>query len=64
MTKIIMITPSFYPAFHYGGPIYCTYELAKALKINNFDIKVVTTNANGKEKIKIKAGIFHKLENI
>lgn len=63
MSKILMITPSFYPAFHYGGPIFSSYELAKSLKINNVDIKVVTTNANGKEKLKIKTGIFHKLEN-
>ena len=58
-----MITPSFYPALHYGGPIYSTYDLAKTLKRENVDIKVVTTNANGNEKLKIKTGVFHTLED-
>ena len=61
--KIIFISPSFYPAFYYGGPIYSSYELAKALKKQSFDIKVITTNANGKEKLKVKTGTFQKLEN-
>ncbi len=60
--KILFVTPAFYPAFHYGGPIYSTYELAKALKKQNVDVKVITTNANGKERLKVKTGIFHRLE--
>jgi glycosyltransferase involved in cell wall biosynthesis len=63
MNKILMITPSFYPAIHYGGPIYSTYELAKALKMTGVDVRVITTNANGNEKLEIKTGAFHKLEN-
>ncbi len=61
--KLLFISPSFYPATYYGGPIYSTYELAKALKKTGFDIRVITTNANGKEKLEIKTGVFHKLEN-
>lgn len=62
-SKILFITPSFYPATYYGGPIYSTCELAKALKKNGVDVKVITTNANGKEKLNIKTGVFHKFEN-
>jgi glycosyltransferase involved in cell wall biosynthesis len=61
--KILLISPSFYPATYYGGPIFSTYELAKALKKNGLDIRVITTNANGNEKLKVKTGVFHKLEN-
>ena len=61
--NILFISPSFYPATYYGGPIYSTYELAKALKRTGVDIRVITTNANGNEKLKIKTGTFHKLEN-
>ncbi len=61
--KILFIAPSFYPALYYGGPIFSTYELAKALKRQNADVKVITTNADGKEKLKVKPGIFHTLEN-
>ena len=61
--KLLHITPSFYPAFYYGGPIYSTYELAKAIKKQGVDIKVITTNANGNERLQIKTGVFHILEN-
>lgn len=61
--KILFISPSFYPAIYYGGPIYSTYELAKALKINGIDVWVITTNSNGNEKLKIKTGTYHKLDN-
>lgn len=61
--KILAIAPSFYPAFYYGGPIYSTYELAKALNKTSVDVRVITTNANGNEKLKIKTGVWKKLEN-
>ena len=61
--KILFISPTFFPSTYYGGPIYSTYELAKALKKTGVDVKVITTNANGKEKLKLKTGVFHKLEN-
>lgn len=60
--KIAFISPSFYPALYYGGPIYSTYELAKGLKKQKIDIKVISTNSNGKDKLEIKTGIFHKLD--
>ena len=59
--KLLFISPSFYPAFYYGGPIYSTYELAKALKKQNIDLKVITTNANGKERLNVKTGVFHNI---
>lgn len=61
--KLLTISPSFYPAIHYGGPIYSTYELAKALKKTGTDDRIITTNANGKEKLEFKTGVYHKLEN-
>jgi glycosyltransferase involved in cell wall biosynthesis len=62
--RISFICPSFYPAFYYGGPIYSTYELAKGLKKQNIDIKVISTNSNGKEKLDIKTNLFQKLDNL
>jgi len=61
--KILFVSPSFHPATYYGGPIYSVFNLAKGLMKQQVDIKVVTTNANGKEKVKLKPGIFHLLEN-
>ena len=61
--QLVFIAPSFFPSTYYGGPIYSTYELATALKKTGVDVRVITTNANGNEKLKIKTGTFHKLEN-
>lgn len=62
MFNILFISPSFYPATYYGGPIYSNYELAKTLIKNGFDVKVITTDANGKERLKIETGVFHRLD--
>lgn len=61
--KILFISPSFYPALYYGGPIFSTYELAKTFKKQNVDVRVITTNADGRKKSEVKTGIYHKLEN-
>jgi len=60
--KLLIITPSFYPATYYGGPIYSTYELAKALAKNDIPVYVVTTNANGDKRLKIKTNTFLEVE--
>lgn len=60
--KLLIITPSFYPATYYGGPIYSTYELAKALGKNDINVYVVTTNANGDKRLKIKTNTFLEVE--
>lgn len=60
--KLLFVTPSFYPATYYGGPIYSTYELAKALGKNDIKVYVVTTNANGDKRLKIKTNTFLEVE--
>jgi len=60
--RLLIITPSFYPATYYGGPIYSTYELAKALGKNDINVYVVTTNANGDKRLKIKTNTFLEVE--
>ncbi|GIK62075.1 MAG: glycosyltransferase [Ignavibacteriota bacterium] len=61
--RIKLISPSFYPSTYYGGPIQSTYKLSIALMKKNVDVRVITTNANGKEKLEVKTGVIHKLEN-
>ncbi|MBV6419264.1 MAG: D-inositol-3-phosphate glycosyltransferase [Ignavibacteriaceae bacterium] len=61
--NILLVSPSFYPSTYYGGPIHSTYELTKALKKQDVDVRIVTTNANGKEKLEIKTDAFQKFEN-
>ncbi len=61
--NLSVISPSFYPATFYGGPIYSTYELAKTLRKQNVDIKVISTNANGNERLALETGVNQNLEN-
>jgi len=60
--KILFVTPCIYPATYYGGPIYSTYELAKALGKNDIKVYVVTTNANGDKRLKIKTNTFLEVD--
>ena len=44
--KILHVTPSFYPATYWGGPIYSVYGLCNALaKIPDVSLRVLTTDS-------------------
>lgn len=60
--NLLFISPSFYPATYYGGPIYSTYELAKELAKNGIKVSVITTNANGDKRLDMKINIFLEAE--
>ena len=45
--KVLHVVPSFYPAFHYGGPITSVYELCAGLVRQGCAVRVLTTDANG-----------------
>src|SRR5437588_10956597 len=47
MMKVAHITPSFYPAHFYGGPTQSVYQLCRHLPAEGFEVRVLTTNANG-----------------
>jgi len=46
--KVLHIVPSFYPAFNYGGPIISVYELCAGLVRLGCEVRVLTTDANGR----------------
>ena len=50
--KVALVIPSFYPATVYGGSIFASYYLTKEAANQGLDIRVLTTNANGKERLK------------
>ena len=58
--KISIISPSFYPAFYYGGPIYSTYYNALELSKIGVDVYVSTTTANGPERLNVEKNKFIK----
>ena len=45
--RILHVIPSYLPAVRYGGPIFATHGLCKALGARGHDVEVFTTNING-----------------
>jgi glycosyltransferase involved in cell wall biosynthesis len=46
--RILHVTPAFYPAIYWGGPIFSVYELCNNLaRSGNVDIRVLTTDTSG-----------------
>lgn len=50
--KVAHISPSFYPATSYGGPTESLYRLSQSLPAQGCDVRVLTTDANGPERLK------------
>jgi len=51
--KILCVSPSYWPAFQFGGPIYSVHGLNKALVKKGIDVTVYTTNVGLDEKISV-----------
>jgi len=51
--KIIHITPSYKPAYIYGGPIISVAKLCETLACQSLEVEVLTTRANGKTELKV-----------
>lgn len=49
--RICLVSPSFYPAKFYGGPIFSTWDLSRYLARKGYKIYVSTTNANGVNRL-------------
>lgn len=62
--KIIHITPSYKPAFIYGGTISSIAQLCEALTESNQDIEVITTTANGKEELPFYSAKVHTIDGV
>src|SRR3954454_18707741 len=50
---ILFITPSYKPAYCYGGPTISVSELAEALVAIGHNITVYTTTANGETELEV-----------
>lgn len=54
--NILFVTPSYKPAFIYGGPAISVSELAESLVAIGHRVTVYTTTANGKEELNVVTG--------
>ena len=51
--KLLCVTPSYWPAFRYGGPIASNHNLNRALVKKGIDVTVYTTNVGLDKKISL-----------
>jgi glycosyltransferase involved in cell wall biosynthesis len=62
--KIIHVTPSYKPAFIYGGTISAIALLCEALTKSNQDVEVLTTTANGKKELHFQTAKAHTIDGV
>lgn len=63
--KVLFVSPSFYPAFHYGGPVFINRSFCDAMaKVEGVEVDVLTTDSNGPGKrIDLKAARANHTES-
>src|SRR5579864_3721352 len=45
--RLLHITPSYIPAYRYGGPIYSVHALCRSLATAGHEVHVLTTSVDG-----------------
>lgn len=60
--NILFISPSFYPATYYGGPIYSTYDAVRALAELGLKVFISTTDANIKNKLAVPSNKYFEVK--
>ena len=61
--KILIITPSYKPAFVYGGPIFSVAYLAEELSKSN-EVLVLSTTANGVNELAFPINEIQKIDGV
>lgn len=62
--KLLVIAPYFYPALTYGGPITASYNLSKEVSSLGVEVSVVSTDANGRERLNVVVDEFVQQDGI
>jgi glycosyltransferase involved in cell wall biosynthesis len=62
--QIIHITPSYKPAYCYGGPTMSVAELSQELRKAGLNIQVLTTKANGAQELKIPSNTWNDVDGV
>lgn len=62
--KILQIIPTYKPAFIYGGPVFSTSLLCENLAAAGHEVKMLTTTANGKAELQVRAGSTHTVDGV
>jgi glycosyltransferase involved in cell wall biosynthesis len=64
MTTILQITPSYKPAYIYGGPTRSISKLCEELLNSNFQVRVLTTTANGMNELSVETDKVLKVDKV
>ncbi|PTS91995.1 hypothetical protein DBR11_27740 [Pedobacter sp. HMWF019] len=64
MLKVLQITPSYKPAYFYGGTITSVSKLCEELVKSHLEIEVLTTNANGQSALQTPTNLTCLLDNV
>lgn len=64
MTRILHVTPSYIPAYVYGGPTLSVSRLAEALAHDNQIVETITTAANGAKELDVTIGVPHVIDGV
>ena len=52
--RVLHVSPSFFPAGHYGGPTYSTHSLCNSLaRLADIELRVLTTDSDGPKRISV-----------
>ena len=62
--RILHVIPSYLPAVRYGGPIFATHGLCKALAARGHEVQVFTTNVDGPGNSPVPVGLTVNLEGV
>jgi glycosyltransferase involved in cell wall biosynthesis len=62
--RILHVIPSYLPAVRYGGTIFATHGLCKALAARGHEVQVFTTNIDGSGNSPVPIGIPVSLEGV
>ena len=62
--RMLHVIPSYLPAVRYGGPIFATHDLCKALAARGHEVNVFTTNIDGSGTSPVSIGVPVNLEGV
>jgi hypothetical protein len=62
--RMLHVIPSYLPAVRYGGPIFATHGLCKALAARGHEVQVFTTNIDGPGSSPVPIGLPVNLEGV
>jgi glycosyltransferase involved in cell wall biosynthesis len=62
--RLLHVIPSYLPAVRYGGPIFATHGLCKALVARGHKIQVFTTSIDGPRNSPVPIGLSTNLEGV